>query len=46
MRIISEITQSEAMASFLARPRFALGATIFFAGTMLLLIEAIKTLYR
>lgn len=46
MRIISEITQSEAMASFLARPSFAPGATIFFAGTTLLLIEAINTLYR
>lgn len=46
MRIISEITLSEAMASFLARPSFALGATIFFAGTTLLLIEAINTLYR
>ncbi|SDO16692.1 hypothetical protein SAMN05444505_11625 [Pseudomonas syringae] len=46
MRIISEITHPEAMASFLACPRFALGATIFFAGTMLLLIEALNTIYR
>lgn len=46
MRVISEITRSEAMASFLARPRFALGVTIFFAGSTLLLIEALKTMYR
>jgi len=46
MRIVSEIKNSEAMTSFLGRPRFALGALIFFAGTTLLLTEALRVIYR
>lgn len=46
MRIIREINKSEAMDNFLARPRFALGVTIFFAGAILLLTEALKMVYR
>lgn len=46
MRIVSEIKKSEAMENFLARPRLALRAVIFFAGTTLLLTEALKVIYR
>lgn len=46
MRIIREITTSDAMENFLGRPRFTLGATIFLAGTTLLLTEALKVIYR
>lgn len=46
MRIVSEISKSEAMGSLIARPRLVLGAVIFFAGTTLLLTEALKMIYR
>jgi hypothetical protein len=46
MRIFNEITKLPAMESFLARPRFVLGAMIFLAGTTLLLTEALKVIYK
>jgi hypothetical protein len=46
MKLVNEIKKSEAVESFIARPRLALGAMIFIAGTTLLLTEALKVIYR
>jgi hypothetical protein len=46
MKVVGEIRSSEAMEHFLARPRLALGALIFVAGTALLVTEACKVFYR
>jgi hypothetical protein len=46
MKLVNEITKSVAVESFIARPRLALGAMIFFAGTTLLAAEALKVIYR
>ena len=46
MKFVAEITKSEAVESFIARPKLALGAMIFIAGTTLLLTEALKVIYR
>lgn len=45
MRLVREIIQSKVLVNFAASPRLTLGALIFFAGTTLLLIEAIMTAY-
>lgn len=41
MRTIKEIIKSEAMERFISRPKFVLGAILFFAGTTLLLTDAL-----
>jgi hypothetical protein len=46
LRIGGEIAKSKGMEHFLARPRFALGVAIIFAGTTLLLTDALKVIYR
>ncbi len=46
MRALAEIKNSQAVSSFVARPRLLLGLVIFSAGITLLTVEAASTLYR